>query len=830
MASMSAPPPVRAPLVPVAVAVGLGVYVERTVPLPTEMLVALLLAASTGWLLAIRRQTRGSAVLLWCLAGLLAAAWHRVDGSWPADAIGHFATPDRTLVRLRGTVAEDVEVKLPRHPELRSTLSAPDSTFLLRASYLLLGNDWQPVSGLVRVTVEGDLNRLTVGDGVEVLGSLMALAPPANPGGIDFRRRWIDQRVQASVSVKSADGVLPHPHSSSWSVSMLMARVRAWVRGTLARWLPATQAGLAQALLCGEQTALQPDQFEGYLQTGVYHVLAVSGQHLVVLCAFVGFFLRLSGQSMRAQAGWLALFVLLYTLLTGARAPVVRAAVIVLAWCGARWLRRTARPVNALAFAWIAVAALNPADLANTGCQLSFIAVLILMQVVSPWYRHACEAQSPLDRLEERFRPHVLRVVYWVLLHVQWALLAAVLVWAATAPLVAHRFHLISPVAILLGPLLGVTISLALTSGLVLVLVGSIPLIAEPIAWFLGKCLACSDAIVDAGRSVPFSYGYWPDVPTWWVHLFYLGLIALLLTPGWWRWWIPALVAMLGWFALGVALNRPDVPEELRVTVLAVGHGTAVVLEIPDGRCLLYDAGSLSGPEVAQRHVASYLWYRRRTKVDEVFLSHADLDHFNGLVDLSDRFHVGQVRTTPSFSQKAEAGVQATLRHLERRGIAVVRTMQGERLEAGPVTLEVLHPPAKGPPGPENVRSLVLLVTYHDQALLLTGDLEQAGMEEVIREPIGPVDVLVAPHHGSKVSNTDRFARWCRPRLVVSSETYPRSEKPDPYTPLGAVLWRTWIHGGVTIEMLAEGVHARTHLTQQLWSPRSSSTGRNGPR
>src|SRR4029079_9966884 len=100
------------------------------------------------------------------------------------------------------------------------------------------------------------------------------------------------------------------------------------------------------------------------------------------------------------------------------------------------------------------------------------------------------------------------------------------------------------------------------------------------------------------------------------------------------------------------------------------------------------------------------------------------------------------------------------------------------------------------------------------------GDLEQAGMEMVLRNPIDPVDVLVAPHHGSKASNTDRFALWCQPRLVGSSETYPRSAKPDPYTPLGATLWRTWVHGGVTVMINAESIQARTHLTQQKWPPR----------
>jgi competence protein ComEC len=820
MAPKSTPPPAPTPLVPVALAVGLGVYVERMAPLPLQMLLGLLVGTAAAWLLAVRRRRAGSTVMLWCLAGLLAAMWHRVNATWPADAVGHFATQDRMLVRVRGTVAEDVDVKQPGNPELRSTVNSPRSTFLLDVKHIHLGNQWLPVTGVVRVSVEGNVKRVMVGDGVELFGALVALMPPVNPGGMDIRQIWLDQGIQALVALKSPDAIVSHPESASWSVAMLMARSRAWVRAQLATWLPPKQAGLAQALLCGEQAALLPEQFEGYLQTGVYHVLAVSGQHLVVLLAFAGFFLRFTGQSMRSRAVWLALFVILYMLLTGARPPVVRAAVIVLTWCGGWWLRRRTNQLNCLALAWIIVAMINPADLANTGCQLSFLAVLLMTQIIGTWYSWAMATQSPLDQLEARFRWIGLRFLYWVALNLKWSFFVSLVVWIGVDPLVAHRFHLISPVAIFLSPPLALLISLALIAGLSLVLLAGIPILAEPLAWFLTRCLAWSDWLVEMARSIPFGHFYWPDLPTWWVHSFYFALVGLVVLPQWQRWWKALVAGSVVWFIVGFVITRPDIPEGLRVTILSVGHGTAMVLETEDGRCILYDAGSLAGPEVAQRHVASYLWYRGRTKIDEVFISHADLDHFNALIDLSERFRLGGIRLTPSFSQRPDAGIKATLRAFEQRGVPVRVIVQGERIESGPLTIEALHPPPQGPPGPENARSLVLLVTYQGHTLLLTGDLEQAGMERVLREPMDPVDVLIAPHHGSKASNTERFAQWCQPRLVISSETYPRSAKPDPYTPLGATLWRTWVHGGVTVTMNAKDIQARTHLTRQLWPPR----------
>ena len=812
----SSPP---APLVPVALAVGLGVYLERLVPLPTQMLVALLIALAAAWLLAIRRkQSALSTLLLWCVAGTLAAQWHRITQAWPSDAIGHFATLDRTLVKLRGAVSEDVVYQQPRRPELLSgqgTLG--HSVFIVDVAALQLTDRWQPVTGRVRVSVEGEMRHLTIGDGVEIVGGLAALSPAVNPGGIDFRQNWFDQQIEASVGVKSVEGITLHRESDRWSIAGMMAQARAWVRQTLQNLMPPRQAGIAQALLCGEQSALTPDQFEGYLQTGVYHVLAVSGQHLVVLCAFVGFILRFAGGDMRSRAIWLAAFVIGFTLLTGARPPVVRAAVIVLAWCLALWLRRRVNALNVLALAWIVVAMLNPSDLANTGCQLSFLAVLVLIQIIAPWYQWEKEHLSPLDRLEAELRPASWRLIYWLVHHLKWAVLTSLVIWLATMPLVIQRFHLVSPAALFLGPLLALPITFAMISGMMLVLCSGLPVISTMLASLTGWSLELSDVLVNTFRAIPYSFGYWPDVPEWWVQVFYAGLLAVVLYPGWQRWWKLWVGIGLAWLALVIVITRPDVPSGLRMTVLSVGHGTAVVLETPGGRCLLYDAGSLAGPDVAYRHVASYLWYRRRSKIDEVLLSHADLDHFNALPDLLDRFRVGMIRMTPTFSAKPDRGTQATMKQLQAKHANMTLITRGAVLEEGDVQIEVLHPPGKGPEGAENARSLVLLITYAGERILLTGDLEEPGLSQVMQQPIAPVDVLVSPHHGSRVSNTERFAAWCQPKLVISSETFPRGPKPDPYTPLGATLWRTWIHGGVTVEVDTQGVRARTQVTGRQW-------------
>jgi competence protein ComEC len=192
------------------------------------------------------------------------------------------------------------------------------------------------------------------------------------------------------------------------------------------------------------------------------------------------------------------------------------------------------------------------------------------------------------------------------------------------------------------------------------------------------------------------------------------------------------------------------------------------------------------------------------------------LDHFNGLLALLDRFAVGQVSHTPTFSNKNAPGVRLTLDALEKHRVPRRVVRAGNRLEAGDVRFDVLHPPADGPQGNENARSLVLLVRHAANTLLLTGDLEGPGLARLLSLPAVHADVLMAPHHGSRFANTADLARWARPKVVVSCEGPPRgpTRPAEPYTPTGATFLGTWPHGAVTVRSHSSGLVVETFQTR----------------
>ncbi len=810
----------HAPLVPLALALTAGIVLDRHAPVPfwvSLLALGVFLIAAAATIAA--RQTGLALVYLCCGVAAAGAAYYHGRRELVADDdIVYQATDEPWPVQLRGVLDTEPVYSRAQADPLRSFTGGGSTRAVLRVTQRRRGDGLVQVSGLVQLTVGEELKGLHVGDRVEVAGMLTAPPGRANPGGFDYADFLQDQQVRALLTVRRAAAVKLLETGTPWSVPRALALVRAWGRQELEKALPEKQAGLAVALLLGDGSALSREDWNRYQRSGVLHVLAISGQHLVVLAGFLWVGLRACRLRQRHGALVVALFLLTYALLTGGRPPAMRSAVMACAFCGSLILRKPLLSANCFALAWIAVAVLDPSDVFNAGCQLSFLAVAVLYWVTRSWEKKDAD---PLEELIEESRPAWQRRLLWLWRQLWVSYAVTIVVWLAVTPLVAAQFHMVQFIGVPLGPPAVLLTSIALVAGFCLLLLAPIlaPL-AQPFAWLVSGSLAACDALIDLGVSWRPGSWYVGDVPVWWSAAFYAGLLAsMTLLPLRQRWpW--GLLAGVGWLALGlaVALVRPG-SGEFRCTFLAVGHGGCAVLETPDGRTFLYDAGALAGPDVTRRHIVPYLWHRGVRRVDEVFLSHADLDHYNGIPALLECFQVGQVTCTPTFQHRGNRAVAFVLRALRSHAVPVRVVRAGDRLSAGGIVFDVLHPPAASPEGNENSRSLVLLVRHGDHSILLTGDLEGLGLERVLTLAPPRVDVLQAPHHGSSKANTPELARWASPAIVVCPQKRPRAgPRPrDPYRAVGSRVLGTWPHGAITVRSGSAGLTVETFVSGLKW-------------
>jgi competence protein ComEC len=817
----------RAPLVPVALAATLGLMADRCFTVPPVAALMVGIGGIAAWLAS--RLKPAAPLWLAVAAGGLAAAHHNHHrNAFESDDIGRFAPEGPTPVRVRGTLAEEPDWhRAPKPNPLVTEQKGETTTSVLSLTAIETRDGWVPASGRARLTVERRLAGLHCGDEVEVIGRLSKPFTPSNPGERDYRSLLRDQRITATLRVeKSAAGVTRLEEGWRTSLFGWLGVIRGWGTRCLQESLPHDESGLAAALLLGDTAAFDRDGWDSYLRTGVVHVLAISGQHLVILAAFVWFVLKVFGVR-RRHGAWIIMGVMIgYALLTGAKPSAVRAAVMVSVVCAAIVVRRPVNAANAFALGWLVVVIVEPTDPFTAGFQLSFLSVFVLVWGASTWL--APRPLTPVEHLIAESRTLLETVIRW-LLRVAWVAFAiSFILGVANAPLVLAWQNIVSPVGLLLGPPLILLTSIALIAGFLLLIVSPLGAwLAWPFAKITSLSLAGCEWLVHAAEGVPGAWLYAPAPATGWLIGFYLLVVALvLLTRPWPR---RCLVMLLVWVFVGLAFSsRPRTSDETRFTFLAVGHGGCVVIETSDGRVLLYDAGTTTGPDAVRRVIAPYLWSRGISRIDEVFISHADLDHFNSMPELLKRFPVGRVTLTPSFSDRSTPGVEAALASFERHRVERRVVVVGDRFDAGEVSFEVLHPPVEGPAGPENVRSMVLLVRVGPNTLLLTGDLEADGQRLVRERPIPPVDVMLAPHHGGKSANSPRWsasgdplpgqmAEWARPKLVISSQRPgPTDHLAAAYGGVGATVWDTPTAGAVTVRCHATGVIAEAFRTGEV--------------
>jgi len=269
-------------------------------------------------------------------------------------------------------------------------------------------------------------------------------------------------------------------------------------------------------------------------------------------------------------------------------------------------------------------------------------------------------------------------------------------------------------------------------------------------------------------------------------------------------------VALVGW------RWQEGVTDRMVVTVLSVGAGAATVIELPDGQTVLYDAGSRSPQDVGRSVVVPYLRHRGIRRIDRVYISHPNLDHFSGLPAILEEIDTGPILINRHFELLCPR--RSPGRHLldllaEREHPVKTLDPAEMRWELGGVTFEAMSPrPGHDPSASANDASTVLRLTYAGRSVLLTGDIE----EQVQRELLGladlRADVLVLPHHGSVRPSTESFVSAVGAEATIRS-SYQRLA--DTFSGIGqavepAPLYNTADVGAVQVTIDRHGVEIAT--------------------
>ena len=781
------------PLISVAVAAAGGVAASRCLvgaagwyTVVWMAVIALLSLGAWLWLIRQRRADRAGVALLVAIAATM-ACWSSARWSvFPADDLAWSLGDTPAPVAIEGVVIEPPQLLADASPSPRLAGPAPPPATgcLVAVRKLRDGVAWRQASGRAMLYTVGQTPQVGVGDRVRVFGRGLRPGPALNPGEVDSREQARADRCLSVIRVRSADSIRVIEVAHRLSVVSIMADIRARGRAVLESCLAARRAGLAATLLLGERGGLDRDDAQLFAVTGTIHILSISGLHVGILAYAVCRLLQL----LPIRRRWTLLGALLitgcYVLLVGTRTPVVRATIVVWLACLAAGVGRKPQAMTALAAALVAVLIWQPAELFRAGAQLSFLATAVLITVADLLGRQP-DNDDPIARLIERSRAPLERRLRRFGTEVIHLFIAGFAVWAVTAPIVAARFHVVSPVAVFVNPLIAPLVALAMGWGFLCLATACLShTVALACGVMCDTTLAGLTAVVEVAAALPLAYAWVAGPHGWWLIGWYACLTASLLWVSRDRlrqplaWGLVAggwiMVGLVGSLVEGAAAPRP---AGLRMIAASMGHGCGVLVRSPAGRCLVYDAGRLGAPGAARRAMEGVLWDEGIGHIDTFVISHADADHFNAVPDLIERFSIGEIVVSEMFLRRDTAAVGELLLLARQARIPLRTVAAGDSFPLDATCrVRVLHPWHGDDTGrrsvrsvPDNEVSLVMAVEAAGRRLLLTGDLEGQALATFVAAGPDACDVLVAPHHGSFTSLPPDIARATAPEVVVVS-------------------------------------------------------------
>ena len=605
---------------------------------------------------------------------------------------------------------------------------------------------------------------LAPGQQIAMTARVYAPGGAANPGGFDFREYLLGEGIVYGVYGADELTVTDAPR---FTLQGTAAAIRHALVEALLDSMGDRAGGYASAMLLGTKAFVPEDELEAFSQLGIAHVLAVSGFHVGVLAALAGLLTRPLGK--RAGAAVTTVIVVCYCLLTGAHAPVIRAAVLL---GFATWGRMRSRQINGLwtlCGAFIVTLLINPTQLTSAGFQLSYSAVLGIATLA--------------PRLQRRYQPDRrwaarLWKALSVSLSAQLGVMLPQLYWYHELPLAGLALNLA------LIPFASALIAVYWLALLLPFLGGLAGLLTEAMLHVIGWLAKSGVDALWTGQANLFTAAGWCAV---------LASASVLLALKGRQRTVFCLVGLVM-----MALSLAPVPYRgAEYIQLSVGAADAAVLR-NDDTVVVIDAGEDG------RDLATYL-HQRRLSVDTLIVSHLHSDHVGGVAALMDEGIPVGVCCLPFGAESADVApdMLALIERLRAAGTEIRHIARGDSISLPDGAITVLWPERDRVRAHQdgNKYSMAARIEIMGTSILTMGDL--TGTHELYAA--APAYLLKVAHHGDQASTGEAFLRMVGPQAVIVSNGRSGFDAPTRERLGGLPVYSTNEMGAVTVRFGADG-------------------------
>lgn len=676
------------------------------------------------------------------------------------------------------------------------------------------------------------VDEIPIGSYVTAKGSLGFMREKRNEGNFDEEAYYYSRGIyfkifDASVTVKKRP-----LFSLREFLFILLVKMQDVIEGIL----PGEESGILCAICLGSKAGLSDDVKDLFRDTGLSHILAVSGLHVSVVGMGIYSLLRKRSLSFALAGSISAAVLLCYGIMCGNTVSTVRAVGMFIIYMISQIMGEAYDAPSALSFMGMILLLINPMYLFYTGFLLSFLTVFGILFVAKPLsdlyldYKRLVWERTHKKDVGRRYRPSLFDSI-------KTSFVFSFGIQLFSLPILLLNFYGVSPYVIFLNlivlPFVGVLLFAGLMGGLfgafISLLVGALPIglfhalkfIPKLILYPCHLILYFYEFLMTNALKLPYAKIFFGAPKPVVCVIYYILLFALTYIILWRgnRLSVKAairedktgrsdfylsrkgkkdaliLVTMLCLLPLLVIIHLPD---KFSVTMLDVGQGDCLMISDGHGRHYMIDGGSTDVKEAGRYRVLPYLKYHGINRIDCWFVTHCDLDHISGLSELLEEdYHIGKICFAKCV-EKNENYEKLTALATEK-GVPLSFIKTGDRIGREECFFTVLYPGSEPVFSGANENSLVLHLKAGCFDAVFTGDIGAEQERYIIDEKkidkstvnaelgfIGntnEIELLKSSHHGSAGSNDMEWLKTLSPELcIISAGVNNRYGHPSPET------------------------------------------------
>ncbi|QQE12774.1 ComEC/Rec2 family competence protein [Planctomycetota bacterium] len=791
------------PVVCVALSIILGIIFSQPITsLFTWLLLCIAATVATTYQY-LNNMYRSTGYVMLSVIICIAAIWSLLySNHLPSNHTTQYISPQSQLATLQGRIVSQPRVTQPAKGAFKQfTYKQPGTSFLLQINHILVNQKQQPTSGKVLVRIAQSDPRLVFGAEISIIGWLRSFQPPSNPGEFNYKEALENRDIAGTLNVESRGNWELIANNPTLSVDLWQkwrnSAAQASMRGLESGFDKNDQniLGILKPLLLGDWRDTDPHLTEQFRRVGLSHILSISGAHLAILLGFAW----LIGLFLFKHPKHVAIFILIilacYLFILPLRVPIVRAAIMATCFCFAQITGRPIRAINAWAIAVIFSLAYNPSDLFSPGFQLSFAIVATLLIFTTKLSNRIYLPNHAVGSTKSKLAQIIIK-------RTADYLAVSIIAFTTALPIVAWHFELISPVAILLSIIAIPFLTILLAIGfLKIVFFYIFPSISICLAILLKLIVMFLEDIILWTHDLPVSHIQlshkpsiiWVAITSLSILLFMTGKLKIKSIPA-----VIVIITLGCWLIIGpstatiLGKTSAKTDNNLHLYMFAVSNGSCYLLK-HQNQVIMFDCGSQAYLDVADKSIIPAIRQLDIKKIDAMVVSHSDLDHFSGVIDLAQQINISKIYAPPQLIQKAKH--EQTL-NLNRSTKYLVEELNSIGHVIQPLSLDnpmhmtrqtesfnyaILWPPINYHPKADNDTSIVLRIDFAGRSLLLSGDIQSEAIQMLQASTQNlDVDITDLPHHGSFITESPQFIQMTSPQIVLQSAGYKALQQ-DPW-------------------------------------------------